>query len=272
MQQASMTALMKSKYLYLLLVSILLAACSLSSESDTNAGSDDALVGIMVAQTSTQQTNAQPEGTLGGRMVAQTPTQQTNVQLEDTLMGTMVAQTPTQRVNVQSEDTPQPTRQEPVDEAPVNDAVPTDQVDQTYGIPGLNASDLVDRLFGFGFDCSEPEIQGSQHIRDCDFGTSEYQYSVTLWGSTPDTVDLIEAVAFYFGDLDYAGLTAIVFGMIAEVPYADADPESARAWVEAAIPDIMEIGDEVWTDFGGVRYYLYAFPSAHVLEIGGLLE
>ena len=93
-----------------------------------------------------------------------------------------------------------------------------------------------------------------------------------MWGSTPDTVDLIEAAAFYFGDLDYSNLTSVVFGMIVEIPYDGADPESARAWVEATIPDIQEIGDEALTDFGGVRYYLYAFPSAHVLEIGRLME
>jgi hypothetical protein len=40
--------------------------------------------------------------------------------------------------------------------------------------------------------------------------------------------------------------------------------------VGETIPEILVVGDESTSFFGGVRYYLYAFPSAHVLEIGGL--
>jgi hypothetical protein len=286
---------MKFKYLYLFLASVLLAACSLSPEPDTAAGSDGALVRTIVPQTLSQQANAQPDdtpqpaqqeavdeapgdGALGGNVsggdvlggnvsggdVSGGDVLGGNVSGDD-VSGDDVSAGDVSGSDVSGDDVSG-------DGASGDDAVPPDPVDPNQGIPGLNASDLVDRLFEFGFDCSAPEIQGEHHIRYCNFETSEYQFSVTIWGSTPDTVDLIEAAAFYFGDLDYSGLTSIVFEMIAEVPYDGADPESAGAWLEATIPEIQNIGDEALTDFGGVRYYLYAFPSAHMFEIGRLLE
>ena len=276
---------MKFKYLYLFLASVLLAACSVSPESDTSGGSDDALMRTIVAQTLTHQVDAQPDDTpqpaqqepvdeapgddASGDDVSRDDASGDDVS-EDDASGDDVSGDDASGDDVSEDDASGDGASG--GDASGGDVIPPDPVDQNQGIPGLIVSDLVDRLFEFGFDCSAPEIQDRHHIRYCNFETSEYQYSVTIWGSTPDTVDLIEAAAFYFGNLDYSSLTSVVFEMIAEVPYAGAVPENAGDWVEVTIPDILKIGDEALTDFGGVRYYLYAFPSAHMFEIGRLQE
>lgn len=146
------------------------------------------------------------------------------------------------------------------------------QAEGVAGIPELDVVFLLEGLVEFGFDCAASESRDDVFARACNFETAEYQFSVTLWGKSPDTVDLIEAVALYFGDEDYSSLTSIVFEKIAETPYEDAEPDAARTWVQATLPGILAIGDEAATTFGGVRYYLYAFPSSQVLEIGGLQE
>jgi len=136
------------------------------------------------------------------------------------------------------------------------------------GIPGLPLWMLWERLTGYGFNCFEPQVQEESYLSECSYETSEYEFNVSIWGRLPDTVDLVEAAALYYGELDYADLTTVVFELIAEIPYEGATPEEAGAWVEATMPGIQVVGDEASSSFGGVRYYLYAFPSSHVLEIG----
>jgi hypothetical protein len=130
---------------------------------------------------------------------------------------------------------------------------------------------IVDRLQGYGFSCAQEQIESGKFVWHCKYETPEYQFSVNIWGDSPETVDLVEAIAFYYGDLaDYSDLTSVIFGLIAEAPYAGATPENARQWVEQAIPGMQMVGDEALTSFAGVRYYIYALPSSHVLEIGSL--
>ena len=127
------------------------------------------------------------------------------------------------------------------------------------------------RLEGYGFTCATPEDLNEQVIWYCDLVTDEYQFSVTSWGATAEAIDLIEAAAFYYGDLDdYSDLTAVLFGQIAEVPYQGSTPDQARNWVEGTIVSVKDAGVEALNAFGGVRYYVYALPSSQVLEIGRL--
>ena len=157
--------------------------------------------------------------------------------------------------------TPSPTRERVTEE--------NEQPQDPAGIPGFSAAELVERLNGFGFDCPMPEdpVEGVYN-RQCAFATEDYQYIVTFWGRTANSIDLIETTAFYFGSLDYTDLTAVIFEIIAEISYNGADPEQAKEWINDNVDEIQLIGDEAFDEFGGVRYYIYAIPSAQVLEIG----
>ena len=144
-----------------------------------------------------------------------------------------------------------------------------EQPQDPAGIPGFLATELVERLSGFGFDCPVPDdpVDGV-YTRQCAFATEDYQYVVTFWGRAANSIDLIETTAFYFGSLDYTDLTAVIFEIIAEILYNGADPQQAKEWINDTVDEIQLIGDEAFDEFGGVRYYIYAIPSAQVLEIG----
>jgi hypothetical protein len=189
---------------------------------------------------------------------------------EDVQAATIAAQTLTQQAITQPNSTAQPSQQGQAEQGAEATAAPTQTEESTYvqGIPGLNVSDLMKILVEFGFDCTQEEIQGDSLVMKCNFESPEYQYVITFWGDTAEAVNLIEAIAYYYGDLDYSDLTSIIFGMIAEISYVDATPENASTWIQQTIPSIQIIGDEAISNFGGIRYHLYAFPSAQVLEIG----
>ena len=127
---------------------------------------------------------------------------------------------------------------------------------------------LAEQLVNIGFECSQPHILEGQIILGCSYETTDFLYTVSIRGSQPDTVDLIEAVAIYFGELDYTELTSIIFEIIGKTAYAGEVPEVAGEWIIETLPEIQVLGDESTQLFGGVRYHLFYFPGAHVLEIG----
>jgi hypothetical protein len=139
------------------------------------------------------------------------------------------------------------------------------------GLPGLSSTLVAAQVQGYGFNCAQPELNNTNTAQRCDLTTDEYQLTVTIWGRTAESVDMIEAAAFYYGDAyDYTDLTAVIFGNIAALPYEASVPEQASAWVQQTIPAVQNTGDEAINHFGGVRYYIYALPSIQVLEIGEL--
>lgn len=138
-------------------------------------------------------------------------------------------------------------------------------------LPGLSPIVLISQIEGYGFTCTLPEVNSERITQYCDLTTDDYQFTVTIWGKTSESVDLVEAVAFYYGDLeDYTGLTAAIFGNIAGLKYQNSVPAQAKTWVQQAIPSILNAGDEAANTFGGIHYYIYAMPSIQVLEIGRL--
>jgi hypothetical protein len=137
------------------------------------------------------------------------------------------------------------------------------------GVPGLDPLDLIQQLEDYGFVCSPPNPVKTNVAWRCDFVSADFTLLVTIWGKTAAMVDLIEAAAFYYGDLsDYSDLTAAVFGLIARSPYEGSTPDEAQMWAEQSIASVHESGDEAADVFGGVRYYVYALPSVQVMEIG----
>lgn len=138
-------------------------------------------------------------------------------------------------------------------------------------LPGLSPILVISQIEGYGFVCTLPELNNGRTTQYCDLTTDDYQFTVTIWGQTAESVDLIEAVAFYYGALeDYSGLTAVIFGNIAGLTYQGSLPAQAKAWVLQTIPSVQAAGDEGVNTFGGVHYYIYAMPSIQVLEIGHL--
>jgi hypothetical protein len=165
----------------------------------------------------------------------------------------LLTETPTLRVT----DTPIPTE----DRAP----------DIIAGIPGFNALDLVERLAGYGFVCpGEVNPSGISHEEMCVFDSEEFRFEVTVWGRGAESIDLVEAAVFYFGDLDYSSFVSVLFEAVAEISYDGSVQDEAKDWVIEKISEIQYIGDEAVDEFGGVRYYIYALLSAQVLEIGHL--
>ncbi|MEI7990051.1 MAG: hypothetical protein WCI88_13525 [Chloroflexota bacterium] len=138
-------------------------------------------------------------------------------------------------------------------------------------LPGLSPSEVVSLIEGYGFDCTLPELNNKRTTQYCDLTTDEYQFTVSIWGKTAESVDLIEAVAFYYGELeDYSDLTAVIFGNIGGLSYQNSVTQKAKTWVQETIPSVQNSGDEAINIFGGVHYYIYAMPSIQVLEIGKL--
>ena len=149
-------------------------------------------------------------------------------------------------------------------------ATPTEEDTLEAGVPGLNPVALAEQLVNIGFGCSPPQILEGQIILGCSYETTDFLYTVSIRGSNPDTVDLIEAVAIYFGELDYTELTSIIFELIVETTYSGEIPDEAGEWIIETLPEIQVLGDEFNSIFWGVRYHLFAFPAAHVLEIGDI--
>jgi hypothetical protein len=267
----------KIKLLFLLLTAFSLVACASSPEVDYP---DDQDIATIVAQTLTQQAVEGMEGTPapeGGESTqpgagdqAQPPAGEPGGERADPGPesppegGTGEAETSNQGAaddptSTSGEDTSQETSETP--------SQPAGEVADP-GIPGLPLWMLWERLTGYGFNCFEPQVQEGEYLSECSYETTDYQFNVMIWGRLPDTVDLVEAAAFYYGELDYADLTSAVFELLAEIPYGGAVPEAAGEWVGENMPGINVVGDEAASVFGGVRFYLYAFPSSHVLEIG----
>jgi len=181
---------------------------------------------------------------------------------DEILISTAVAQ-------IQTEQAPTQPSQGDLPQQP-GEAPPPETVSDP-GLPGLSPLDVVFQVEGYGFACALPEQVNSWVTWRCDQTTDDYQLTITIWGSTPETMDMIEASAFYYGELaDYSDLTAVIFGQIAGLPYEGSSPDLASSWVQQTIPLVQNTGDEALNTFGGVRYHIYALPSSQILEIGGL--
>ena len=132
------------------------------------------------------------------------------------------------------------------------------------------AGRMILQLEGYGFLCSQPEAEGNQTLRRCELETDEYKFTVNLRGSPAESINHIEAIGFYYGELeDYSDLTAVIFGLITSTA---SNSEEARLWVQKSIPEVQGVGDEALNTFVGISFHIYALPSMQVLEIGSLQD
>ena len=90
-------------------------------------------------------------------------------------------------------------------------------------------------------------------------------------GREPFIVDYIDTTVLQFANPDNK-IAAPLLGFMATMPYDNATPEEARAWVESTISLLTgELGDAREMVFGGVKYTLFGSPTALTLEMGELL-
>ena len=266
--QLRMRYFVKIKYLLLLLLSFTLVSCSKSPMVTEIDYPDEEDLGTLIAKTLTQIAADNPEAT-------QVPTD-TPQPVEQDSTGPPTAQfftlTPTEQSPAHTL-TKALTEAVSTGESPLQPTALTDPTEESFpliGVPGLDRGVVLEQMIGIGFECSQPYAQDDMILNECKYGTSDFLYTISIWGGSADAVDLIEAVGFYFGDLDYTELTSIIFELLVVSSNLGAESGEAGRWIIDTLPDIQQVGDESIQYFGGVRYYLYAFPSAHVLEIGGL--
>jgi hypothetical protein len=91
-----------------------------------------------------------------------------------------------------------------------------------------------------------------------------------IWGRTLQSVDSIDVTIINPTRNDDAA--KLVLGYIATLPYKNAEPAKARAWVENTLSTITGDGDVKETTIGGVKFQLFGPPAARNLEIGSVGE
>jgi hypothetical protein len=285
---------------FLLFFGLMLASCSPAPTLDAQDWPDDDDIATWIALTLTQrfedgqQVTPQPEGQIPGDQTVEgelglgdsdgdaifvgTRTQDVLPSRTDESMGNGQAVDETETPIDATTLTPVPEEtQKLLTETPTVRVTDTPMLtedrapDIIAGIPGFNALDLAEHLSGYGFDCpGEVNPSGISHEEMCVFDSEEFRFEVTVWGKGVESIDLVEAAVFYFGDLDYSSFVSVLFEAVAEISYDGSVPDEAKDWVIDKVSEIQQIGDEAVDEFGGVRYYIYALLSAQVLEIGHL--
>ena len=136
-------------------------------------------------------------------------------------------------------------------------------------IPGLQPADVTVNLEERDFTCSEVEQGQIYYTRTCKREEENIvSMIVVIYGSELFTVDLIETTVFQFVN-PLTEMAAPLLGFMATMPYTNAVPEDARAWVETELKIYKDLTD-VTNDFAGVPYHLYGPLTAITLEMGDL--
>ena len=118
-----------------------------------------------------------------------------------------------------------------------------------------------------GFTCSALKKPAEVYIRDCTLDKTVIVYTVSVYGRTASTVDSVEVMANQLAS-PTDDLVAPIFGFMATLPYQNAEPEAARAWVETNLFKLGAGKKHLSAEFGGVKFDLYGEPSARALDIG----
>ena len=107
----------------------------------------------------------------------------------------------------------------------------------------------------------------SLYVWRCQSATDWAAVEVIFYARTLTTVDFIDASAMQF-DEPNDGLAAEFLGYVATMPFDNAEPEAARAWVVETLPTLQGTGDVREATFGGVPFTLFGIPTARVIEFG----
>jgi hypothetical protein len=120
-------------------------------------------------------------------------------------------------------------------------------------IPGLMPVDLYLNLEEKGFT-TEKRLGGAQKEFRCTLEFAGGEHQATAFGSAASNVTAISAHTTIYGEANTSALAAPFLGYVATLSYDGAEPEQARAWVEA------NLGKEAETMFGPVKFQLFGEP------------
>lgn len=138
-------------------------------------------------------------------------------------------------------------------------------------IPGLHPHDVTVNLEQRGFTCSSADQGALYFTWTCNWQEGQADATVLIYGRTLQTVDLVDSTVMQSGS-PTEDIPLQILGFIATLPFDNADPANARAWVENEFPKLRGIGDAHETQFGGVKFRLYGIPTARTLELGDLTD
>ena len=132
-------------------------------------------------------------------------------------------------------------------------------------IPGLTPQDVYLSLENRGFTCSEPEVMGHENdVRwTCERQEAKGRYLVEINSKDANSVRLLKAwvISPREPPARADALAQDFLGYLARVPYAGAQPEEAKAWVE------QSVGSKASAEFGGVSYTLAAKAGRRFLKL-----
>ena len=137
-------------------------------------------------------------------------------------------------------------------------------------IPGLKPADIKVNLEDRKFECLPVEQGTSMFIWRCERYDVYYQAYVTFYARTLLTVDFINVSVLQPADTATDDISTPILGFMATMPYDDATPSLARAWVNTHLPSIKSNGDVHEEYFSGVKYQLFGAPSARNLQMGSM--
>lgn len=165
-------------------------------------------------------------------------------------------------------DTPQPapTATPTSPPAPTATSVPT-VTPFVAGIPGLHPADIKVNLEDREFECGDVEEGVTHYLWTCRREVSTIEFVVTFYARSLDTVDFLNAVVLQPAS-PAVEIASPVLGFMATMPYDNADPDAARAWVEETLPTLKGQGDIRTAEFGGVPFELFGSPEALSLQYG----
>jgi hypothetical protein len=130
-------------------------------------------------------------------------------------------------------------------------------------IPGLTPQDVYLSLENRGFTCSEPVVMGHENdVRwTCERQEAKGRYLVEINSKDANSVRFLKAWVIADDPVRADALAQDFLGYIARVPYAGAQPEEAKAWVE------QSVGSKASAKFGGVSYTLAAKAGRRFLGL-----
>ena len=130
-------------------------------------------------------------------------------------------------------------------------------------IPGLTPQDVYLSLENRGFRCSEPEVMGTENVVrwTCERQEAKGRYLVEIDSKDANSVRLLKAWVISHEPAHTDALAGDFLGYVARVPYAGAQPEEAKAWVEE------NVGTKASAEFGGVSYTLGTRADRRFLKL-----
>jgi hypothetical protein len=127
-------------------------------------------------------------------------------------------------------------------------------------IPGLNRGLLTSHLNKIGVSCGPAQYKGPfWYVTTCDGSSHGGLANIKVEVSSHEQTDRIYkviAVVFQGGINPSDGVAIDVLGHIAAMPYTNAEPDQARAWVEHSLPLVTLESDKLTELIGGTSYWL----------------